>query len=89
MEEWVYGYGLIINLIGLYVMYEDKRRARKHLYRIPERTLFFVSLLGGSIGTLAGMHLFHHKTRHWYFVIGMPLILLFHAYLFLSLFVYT
>ncbi|MCH5268096.1 MAG: DUF1294 domain-containing protein [Lachnospiraceae bacterium] len=76
MEKWVYGYVLIVNCIGLFVMFEDKRRARKHLYRIPEKTLFFVSLIGGSIGTWMGMYLFHHKTKHWYFVMGMPLILI-------------
>ena len=40
--------------------------------RIMEKTLFLVSVLGGSIGTWAGMYTFHHKTKHWYFVVGMP-----------------
>lgn len=44
-------------------------------WRIPEKVLFGVSLLGGSAGTWAGMYLFRHKTKHWYFVVGMPLIL--------------
>ena len=70
------GYLLLMNIVGLYVTYSDKRRAIKHRFRIPERTLFIVSLLGGSIGTWAGMYLFRHKTKHWYFVVGMPLILL-------------
>lgn len=77
VRNFMIGYLCVINIIGLYVMAEDKRRARKHLWRIPEKTLFLVSLLGGSIGTLAGMFLFHHKTKHWYFVIGMPAILIF------------
>ena len=47
-----------------------------HRWRISERMLFLVSILGGSIGTWAGMYVFHHKTRHWYFVIGIPLILI-------------
>ena len=70
------GYLLLMNIVGLYVMYSDKRRAIKHRFRIPERTLFIVSLLGGSIGTWAGMFLFRHKTKHWYFVVGMPLIMI-------------
>lgn len=70
------GYLLLMNIVGLYVMYSDKRRAIKHRFRIPERTLFMVSLLGGSIGTWAGMYLFRHKTKHWYFVVGMPLIMI-------------
>ena len=69
------GYLLLMNIVGLYVMYSDKRRAIKHRFRIPERTLFIVSLFGGSIGTWAGMYLFRHKTKHWYFVIGIPLII--------------
>ena len=56
-------------------MAEDKRRARKHAWRISERTLFAAALLGGSLGAILGMYLWHHKTKHWYFVIGMPLIL--------------
>lgn len=68
-------YAAVMNAVGLALMYTDKRRAKKHLWRIPERTLFLCSILGGSIGTWAGMYLFRHKTRHWYFVVGMPLIL--------------
>ena len=68
-------YLVIINLLSLFLMAEDKRRARRHLWRIPERTLFAAALVGGSVGALLSMYLFHHKTRHWYFVVGMPLIL--------------
>lgn len=53
----------------------DKQRAIKKKWRIRERTMFLTALAGGSPGTLAGMYLFHHKTRHWYFVLFMPLIL--------------
>lgn len=67
-------YYLIINLIGFAIMGIDKRKAIKGAYRIPEATLFCVALLGGSLGTTLGMNLFRHKTKHWYFVVGMPLI---------------
>ena len=67
-------YYLIINLIGLIMMLIDKRKAIKGAYRIPEATLFCVALLGGALGTTLGMNLFRHKTKHWYFVVGMPLI---------------
>lgn len=53
----------------------DKRRARKRAFRIPEATLFLIALIGGSIGSIIGMYTFCHKTRHWYFVYGMPFIL--------------
>jgi uncharacterized membrane protein YsdA (DUF1294 family) len=73
--KWMIGYLIVMNVIGLAVMGMDKAKARKHKWRIPEKVLFGVSLFGGSIGTWAGMYLFHHKTRHWYFVFGMPAIL--------------
>ena len=72
-------YLCIINLAAFFLMASDKRRARKGLWRIPEKTLFLSAVLGGSAGALLGMYTFHHKTRHWYFVIGMPLILILQA----------
>lgn len=69
-------YLIVMNIIGIAVMGADKSKAKKGAWRIPEKTLFFVSMIGGSIGTWAGMYLFRHKTKHWYFVIGMPLILI-------------
>ena len=68
-------YLVVMNVLGVAVMWSDKRRARLHRWRIPEKVLFGVSLLGGSAGTWAGMYLFRHKTKHWYFVVGMLLIL--------------
>ena len=69
------GYLVIINAAALLMMAEDKRRAKRHQWRVPEAALFGAALLGGSAGAWAGMYLFHHKTKHWYFVVGMPLIL--------------
>ena len=69
-------YLLIMNIIGIAVMGIDKAKAKRHAWRIPEKVLFLVSLLGGSIGTWAGMYIFRHKTKHWYFVVGMPAILI-------------
>lgn len=69
-------YVILINLFGLAVMGIDKYKAKKKTFRIPEATLFTVAIFGGSLGTTLGMFLFHHKTRHWYFLYGMPLILL-------------
>lgn len=69
-------YLIIINIAGLSVMGIDKRRAVRHAWRVPEKTIFLISLLGGSLGAWSGMYLFRHKTRHWYFVMGLPLILI-------------
>lgn len=76
MHKVAFLYVIIMNIIGVMMMGIDKSRAKKHAWRIPERTLFLISLLGGSVGSLAGMYLFRHKTKHMKFVIGMPLILL-------------
>ena len=68
---------LAVNLWAFGLMWLDKRRAkRKGARRIRERTLFLSALLGGSAGAILGMWTFRHKTKHWYFVWGMPLILL-------------
>ena len=68
-------YLLLINLVALVVYGVDKRRAKKGKWRISEKTLFLVALIGGSVGAIAGMYLFRHKTKHWYFRIGLPVIL--------------
>ena len=73
--SYIVSYLAIVNLAGLIVMGIDKLRARKRAWRIPESTLFVIALIGGSLGTTIGMHLFHHKTMHWYFLFGMPAIL--------------
>ena len=65
-----------INAATFAVYGVDKRRARRGAWRVPEKTLFLSAILGGSIGAIAGMYTFHHKTKHWYFVIGMPAILI-------------
>ena len=72
-------YLIILNLLGFSLMGMDKQRARRHQWRIPERTLFLAALLGGSVGALTGMYFFRHKTKHWYFVIGIPAILILQA----------
>ncbi len=65
-----------INLVGFAIMGIDKFLAKKKAYRVPEATLFTFALFGGSLGTTLAMFLFRHKTRHWYFLYGMPVILL-------------
>lgn len=74
-------YLLAMNLISLCLMGLDKWKAKRGAWRISEKTLFGFALLGGSVGAILGMYWFHHKTRHWYFVWGMPAILLIHIIL--------
>lgn len=56
-------------------MLVDKIKAKRNLWRIPEATLIGVAAIGGSIGAIAGMNLFRHKTKHAKFYIGLPVIL--------------
>ncbi len=76
MEKYIIAYLIILNLTGFFIMWLDKYKARRHLWRIPEKTLFFVSIIGGSAGAICGMYMFRHKTKHRYFVIGFPVILI-------------
>lgn len=74
-------YLILINALGLVLMYLDKQYARKKMWRIPERTLMAAAALGGSLGSLLGMYLFRHKTKHRKFTIGVPLLLVLHLVL--------
>ena len=66
----------MMNLFGFIAMGIDKSRAVKNKWRIKERTLFIIALLGGSLGSIFGMQIFRHKTKHKRFLIGMPTILI-------------
>jgi uncharacterized membrane protein YsdA (DUF1294 family) len=68
-------YFIIINVIGFLAMAIDKWKAKNNAWRIPENTLFSITVLGGGIGTIAGMYVFRHKTKKPKFTIGMPVIL--------------
>ena len=78
-------YLIVINFISFTVMGVDKHKARKRSWRIPESTLFVLALIGGSIGSIIGMHIFHNKTRHLYFLYGMPAILIIQALIVIAL----
>ena len=67
-------YLIVINIIGFLIMFIDKRKAEKGKWRIPEKTLFIITALGGGIGTIAGMYTFRHKTQKPEFTIGLPFI---------------
>lgn len=67
-------YFIIINVFGFFIMWLDKRKAKKGTWRISEKTLFIITALGGGIGTTAGMYVFRHKTQKIQFVIGFPFI---------------
>lgn len=61
--------------MGLLSMYLDKYFSKNNMYRISEKSLFFIAILGGSIGSIIGMYQFRHKTKHRQFTIGLPIIL--------------
>lgn len=72
-------YLAIINAAGLIFMYADKQKARKKQWRIPEKVLLSIAAMGGSLGSLLGMHLFRHKTKHIAFYAGIPVMLAIHV----------
>ena len=80
-------YLFIVNALGFVLMLADKQKAKKQQWRIPEATLMTMAFLGGSLGVLLGMKLFHHKTLHPKFSLGVPLILA--AQVLLGIFLYT
>lgn len=80
-------YLAVMNLAAFLSMGSDKKRAVKGRWRIPERTLFLLAFAGGSIGALAGMYWFRHKTKHRKFVVGMPAILILHLVIAYVLFI--
>lgn len=69
-------YLIIINIFTFILVYIDKQKAIKHKWRIPEKNYLIISILGGCLGMLLGMQLFHHKTKHPKFYISIPLILI-------------
>lgn len=77
MDKLLLTYLALINTVTLLVYGWDKLRAKKRgARRVPEKRLFLLALLGGSLGAVLGMQLFRHKTRHWYFKYGIPAILI-------------
>lgn len=74
-------YLILINALGLCLMIIDKDKARKNLWRIPERVLMAVAILGGSLGVFIGMRICRHKTKHLKFSLGVPLLLAVHIFL--------
>ena len=75
MQTMILLYLLIVNAVAFLLMLADKHKARKKLWRIPESTLLLSAAIGGSVGALAGMYTFRHKTRHLKFTLGVPVIL--------------
>lgn len=74
LEMPVLLYLIIVNAAAFLLMLADKQKAKRGLWRIPESTLMGVAVIGGSVGALAGMYTFRHKTRHLKFILGVPLI---------------
>ncbi len=78
-------YLIVINLVAFLAMYMDKRKAKYGKWRIPEQSLFILALIGGSIGAIAGMYTFRHKTKKLRFSVGFPTILVLQIILIISL----
>ena len=73
MKELILNYTLLAGLTAFAMFGIDKYKAIRSKWRIPESALIMVCMVGGAFGGLAGMYLFHHKTRHLKFQILVPL----------------
>lgn len=82
-QKILFGYILVMSIVAFCVCGADKFAAQRQKSRVPEKVLFLLSALGGSIGMYLGMFTFRHKTKHWYFVVGIPAIILVQAALIL------
>ena len=67
---------LLMSVVLFIVMGSDKGRAKAGARRVPEKTLFLLAAIGGAIGGVLGMRVFRHKTKHWYFAWGFPILAL-------------
>lgn len=74
--EYLILYLLVVNAAGFLLMLADKRKAKKKLWRVPEKVFFILALFGGSIGCFLGMYTFRHKTKHLAFTIGIPAVMI-------------
>ena len=74
----LYIYLAVVNVVAFVLYGIDKYKAKQGAWRIPEKTLLGIAVIGGSVGALAGMNFFRHKTKHWYFKYGLPAILAVH-----------
>lgn len=84
---------VLINLVTFFIFGLDKYKAKRKVHRettrrIPEKTLFLLSGVGGSMGALLGMRVFHHKTLHKSFRFGIPAILAAHIVILLGLWIF-
>ena len=68
-------YLIAVNVVAFILYGADKQKARKKKWRSSEKALLGIAVIGGSPGAILGMFVFHHKTKHWYFRYGLPLIL--------------
>ena len=82
-QKILFGDILVMSIVAFCVCGADKFAAQRQKSRVPEKVLFLLSALGGSVGMYLGMFTFRHKTKHWYFVVGIPAIILVQAALIL------
>lgn len=85
MNESIIAYIIVVNIFTIILMRIDKQKAVKNQFRIPERTFFLLSILGGAVGTYIGMKVYRHKTKHRKFTIGIPILIIWN----LAAFVYV
>lgn len=86
--NYLIAYLLLINALGLLLMLIDKVKARKNSFRISEKALMGTAILGGSLGSMLGMYVCHHKTKKPKFRRGLPILFLLHTVIFVEIIIY-
>lgn len=76
IQEYIWIYLILVNVMSFLTFFIDKRRSKNRAYRISESFLITISIIGGSLGSILGMKIFHHKTKKAKFKFGLPLVLL-------------
>ena len=74
--KYAVAYIVIVNIAAFCMFGIDKNAAIRQKQRIPNKVLLFMAFIGGSIGTLAGMYTFRHKTKKWYYTVTVPVLLI-------------
>lgn len=85
-KKYILIYLLIVNLFSFILFYFDKKKARKDKWRIKESTLHLSSFMGGSVGSIAAMYMFHHKTRKRKFCFITAIALIFNGFVMYKVF---
>jgi hypothetical protein len=86
LKYLIIGFFLIVNLLSYFLVGYDKYKAKRKGWRVAEKNLFAMALIGGAIGIFWGIRIFRHKTKHASFLYGIPFLVLVNLLIYIYLF---